>query len=91
MASIFVSGFAPTVKSEEIINFLKNKNLDKECSCDKMKTLKDKHRSSFKLVVPYDKREEYLSADLWPKGITVNHFRNLQRLLRVSTQHQGQT
>lgn len=78
-ASLFLSGLAPEVTTDEIQAFLKEQNLGPALSCDKMKTKKQKFYSSFKLTVPYEKVGEYMCADVWPRGIVINHFRNLQR------------
>lgn len=92
-AYVFVSGFAPEVDASGIVNFLKNNNMESGCSCEKM-TTKFNKKSSFKLEVPSDKKNDYLNAGLWPKGATVNHFLNIQRRVgggflrnRVHQQH----
>lgn len=77
-ASLFLSGLDLEVTTDEIQAFLKEQNLSPAVSCDKMKTKKQKFYSSFKLTVPYEKVDEYMCADVWPKGIVINHFRNLQ-------------
>ena len=78
MAFLFVSGLAPEVNSDGILQYLETKKL-KGCTCKKIKTKKEKYRSSFKLAVPRQDRDKYLVADLWPCGVVINHFLNLQR------------
>ena len=77
---IFISGFETSTKSELIMDYLGTHNLRGGCICIKMITRKDQYYSSFKLGVPPEKKQEVMSADLWPGGITLNHFQNLQRL-----------
>lgn len=83
MASLFVSGLAIDVTAENIIEFLKLNGLDSGCSCEKMKTKKDKYRGSFKLSVPHIDRDKYLAPSLWPVGIIINHFLNIQSRMSV--------
>ncbi|CAH2014073.1 unnamed protein product [Acanthoscelides obtectus] len=78
VSSLFLSGLAPEVTSESVKNFLKENNFN-EYTCEKMKTKKGKYCSSFRLTVPHDDIDKYLCPDLWPRGILINHFRNLQR------------
>lgn len=75
---LFVSGLAPEVKEQDILEYLKNQNL-KPAECIKMKTKKEKYRSSFKLSVSYEEREKFLNTAVWPKNVVINHFLNLQR------------
>lgn len=49
MAFLFVSGLAPDVASENLVQYLKNKGLE-GFTCDKMKTRKEKYRSSLSLL-----------------------------------------
>lgn len=77
---IFLTGFDPTTNEDMIINHLKNNDFGEGCICEKMVTRKDKTKSSFRLGVPQDRRDAIMSANLWPCGIMVNHFINLQRL-----------
>nr|CAI5822019.1 unnamed protein product [Callosobruchus analis] len=46
MAFLFLSGFAPDVNNDEILNFLCDNDLGRNCVCEKMKTRKDKHSAS---------------------------------------------
>lgn len=78
LAWIFLSGFHPDTAPEKISEYLKGNGIN-ECECYKMKTRKDKIKSSFKLSVPMNRRREAMSPDLWPTGIIINHFLNLQR------------
>lgn len=75
---IFVSGLAPKMESNDILDFLKVNKIGDGCTCEKMQT-KNKQVSSFKLGVPYGIKEKVMDAELWPYGVRVNHFLNLQR------------
>ncbi|KAG5884248.1 hypothetical protein JTB14_011737 [Gonioctena quinquepunctata] len=55
------------------------------CACYKMNTGKDKFESSFKISAPANRKKEVMSSDLWPSGITINHFLNLQRRQPLNT------
>lgn len=79
MAFLFISGFAPDIRGTDILEFLKSNNMGDGCDCLKIQTKKDKYRSAFRLAVPYDERDQYFSSALWPQGVLVNHFMNLQR------------
>lgn len=79
MGTIFVSGFDPDTEHQTILDYLKSQNLNDKCICEKMKTVKQKKYSSFKLTVPMEKKNVYMDASLWPKDLIVNHFQNLQR------------
>ena len=79
-AWIFLSGFQAKTSHEDILNYLKENGIN-NCNCYKMHTKKDKIRSSFKLSVPIEKKKEAMSPELWPAGIVINHFLNLQRRL----------
>lgn len=81
-AWFFLSGFGPNTSPENILQYLMENGLQ-NCLCFKMKTKKDKWRSSFKLAAPANKKKEIMSPDLWPSGIIANHFLNLQRRLTV--------
>lgn len=75
---LFLSGLAQDTTNEQIINYIKNK-LDIDCKCDKMKTRKDYHKSSFKLEVPVEGKVKIMSPDIWGKGVVINHFLHLRR------------
>nr|CAI5837104.1 unnamed protein product [Callosobruchus analis] len=78
MSFLFISGLAPDMTSNMVIDYLEEKKLNVNCSCDKMKTKKEKYVSSFRLAVPYCDREKYLDPKLWPTDTLINHFMNLQ-------------
>lgn len=80
-AWVFVSGFDPKITATDILCYLKSQNFE-HCICEKMVTKKDKYKISFKLGVPPNDKEKVMSPDLWPEGIIINHFLNLQRLTR---------
>lgn len=83
MSFLFLSGLDPEVTGQSVAEYLETKNL-KVTNCEKMKTKKSNHHSSFKLTVPYEHREQYLTGDLWPRGVIINHFLNLQRQIKVN-------
>lgn len=80
MAFLFLSGLAPEVSESLILKYLQDNNLETDCRCEKIKTKRDKYRASFRLTVPYNERHKYLCPMLWPKGVIINHFMNLQHL-----------
>lgn len=76
---LFVSGLAPETEPQQILDYLgKNGVLDR-CLCTKMKTRRDGQRSSFKLAVPRQISKKVMSGEMWPRGVLVNHFLNIQR------------
>ncbi|KAG5889285.1 hypothetical protein JTB14_007046 [Gonioctena quinquepunctata] len=77
-AHLFLSVFHPDTKPEEITDYLNNKNFA-DITCEKMKTKKDKQKSSFKLEVPETLVDELMTPNVWMKGVIINHFYNLQR------------
>lgn len=82
-AFLFISGLVPETAEGDVLNFLKSKNLTAECTCQKMKTRKQNYKSSFKLGVPFDDRSKYMAPEIWPKGVFINHFLNIQRQISV--------
>lgn len=88
MAFLFLSGFAPDVKGEQVLEYLKSNKMGNNCDCNKIQTKRDKYRSAFRLAVPYSERENYLIPTLWPQGISVNHFLNIQRQTMARTYRQ---
>lgn len=77
-AWLFVSGLAPETEPQQIQDYLMENGFKGKCVCTKMKTRRDKYRSSFKLAVPRDVSGRIMSGALWPKGVLVNHFLNIQ-------------
>ncbi|KAG5864141.1 hypothetical protein JTB14_022005 [Gonioctena quinquepunctata] len=61
-----------------VTEYLNNKNFA-DITCEKMKTKKDKQKSSFKLEVPETLVDELMTPNVWMKGVIINHFYNLQR------------
>lgn len=76
---LFVSGLGPDVISDNVLSYLANKSMLKGNHCEQIKTKKDNYHSSYKLAVPHSNREKYLNAELWPKGVAINHFLSIQR------------
>lgn len=77
--AIFVTGLVPNTGTEEIMGYLKSNNLGEGVNCEKMITKTDRYKSSFKLTLPNAKKREVMNPELWPNGVTINHFLNLQR------------
>lgn len=75
---IFISGLTMKTKAQDIIEFLKSQQINGDFVCEKM-TTKSKQASSFKLGAPKELVEKVMDPQLWPEGIRINHFRNLQR------------
>jgi len=75
---VFVTGLSNGTEAQDVLNFLKNHQLDKGCVCEKMNT-RSKVASSFKLGIPKLIKDDILDLQLWPTGVSVNHFLNLQR------------
>lgn len=78
VSHLFLSGFSPETEGKDILAFLDRNGIGDGCHCDRMKTIKDRQQSSFKLTVPLQKRDELMSPNLWLKDVLINHFRNLQ-------------
>nr|CAI5830339.1 unnamed protein product [Callosobruchus analis] len=84
LTGLFLSGLTPEATADNIMNFLKEKNLENGCHCEKMKTKKQKYFSSFRLSVPQEDIDKYLDTSLWPKGTIISPFQNLQHRLRTT-------
>ncbi|KAK9887455.1 hypothetical protein WA026_022601 [Henosepilachna vigintioctopunctata] len=78
MSFLVVSGFAPEVTCEAVLNYSKECGLNDYVACERMKTKKEKYQIFFNLAVPLNVEEKYFDADLWPTGIIVNYFQNIQ-------------
>lgn len=76
---LFLSGLAPEVNSNDVMNFLKSKGLEKRSQCEKIQTKKDKYQASFRLTIPSGEHKKFMDANLWPEGVLINHFINIQR------------
>ena len=75
---LFVSGFDPETQNQHITEYIKKHGINKNCICEKMNTKRDKERSSFRLGVPAEYVNEVMSGSMWPVGIVVNFFMNIQ-------------
>lgn len=82
-AYLFITGVAPDAKEENIMEYLRQCDIGNGCNCEKIKTKREKYCSSFKLTVPLEDRPKYLCTEIWPDGVTVNHFLNIQNQGRV--------
>lgn len=78
-AVLFVSGLAPDTAQSDVLEYLKHNGMGDDCTCEKMQTKKDKHKASFRLIVPHSAINQYLCTTLWPRNVIVNHFMNIQR------------
>lgn len=91
---LFLSGLDPSTKKDQIIQYLKEngvENADEAVYCEKMKTKRDKTRSSFRLGVPKSERERIMAENFWTHGIIINHFINLQNLRPSGYREQNRT
>lgn len=79
MAILFLSELAPDVTHSEVLDYLKCNGMGDSCRCEKMQTKKDKHKASFRLIVPQSTLDQYLCSTLWPRDVIINHFMNIQR------------
>ncbi|XP_044745937.1 uncharacterized protein LOC123307619 [Coccinella septempunctata] len=75
---LFVSGLNPDVVAQEVKEYI-DETFNIKCKCEKMKTKKDKFKSSFKIYVPVDSKDKVMNGSMWGKGIIVNHFLHLRR------------
>lgn len=88
---VFLTGLSKNTESGAILEYLESQHRStKDIICEKMKT-KSTQISSFKLRVPKQQADNILDPELWPEGIKVNHFRNLQRpqSMKVSSPEGG--
>ncbi|KAL3270107.1 hypothetical protein HHI36_009165 [Cryptolaemus montrouzieri] len=65
-SELFLTGFDPAVSPEDILEFLKDNEIGNDTECFKMKTRKDGKKSSFKLIIPLERKDQILSTELWP-------------------------
>lgn len=77
-AWLFVSKYKINYQEENVIEYLKKNNPDREFICEKIKNLG--HFNSFKVGVDFDLKDKYLDPEIWPKGITVTNFLFRRRL-----------
>lgn len=89
MRWFFVTGFDPKTGPNDIKDFLVKKGLDRSCVCEQIRTRRDRFCSSFKIGVMSDLRDRVMDADLWPCGVSVNHFLNLQRRRSLGREEMG--
>lgn len=68
----------PTVRAEDIIEYLKEKNI-LNVKCEKITSRRPDEYSSYKVSVPYIYKENILDPQLWPANVCINPF--LLRLL----------
>lgn len=79
LSGVFLSGFDQGTKADDLLKFLEDNNLREGCSCERMDAVKGRRVGSFKLLVPISNKEKIMSPELWPEGVVINHFLNLQR------------
>lgn len=75
---LFVSGLNPDVDAQKVKDYI-DETFNIKCKYGKMKTKKDKFKSSFKIYVPVDSKDKVMNGSMWGKGIIVNHFLHLRR------------
>lgn len=75
---LFLSGLNPNTTSEQVKECI-DETFKIDCKCEKMKTRKDKFKSSFKIYIPVDSKNKVLSGNMWGRGIVINHFLHLRR------------
>lgn len=76
---IFLSGFSTRTTPDTISSYIQSNLGLKDCVCEKLKTRKDKWKSSFKLSVKKHDEEKVMNPELWPSGIIFNNFLNLRQ------------
>lgn len=69
---IFTSGYDTSTTTKEITDYL-NQFQKTEIICEKINT-RNKNTSSFKIGVPYQYKDNFMSSDIWPVGIYVNKY-----------------
>lgn len=68
-----VSGLEPAVTQEDVINYLKGKNID-SVKCEKLNSKRPDEYASYKLSVPVQYKEQIKTPDTWPLNVRVNPF-----------------
>lgn len=75
---LFITGFAPDTSQNDVEAYLESQGVN-EYGVEKLQTRKDKYKSSFKVSVRADSKDDILKPDFWPLGISVGLFLNLRR------------
>ncbi|KAL3273335.1 hypothetical protein HHI36_014784 [Cryptolaemus montrouzieri] len=75
---LFLSGLDPDIGPEEVKEYI-DTTFKISSKCEKMKTKKDRFKSSFKVYVPTDSKQQVLNENMWGKGIVINHFLHIRR------------
>ncbi|KAL3281433.1 hypothetical protein HHI36_004641 [Cryptolaemus montrouzieri] len=75
---LFLSGLDPDIEPEEVKEYI-DTTFKMSSKCEKMKTKKDRFKSSFKVYVPTDSKQQVLNENMWGKGIVINHFLHIRR------------
>ncbi|KAL3274840.1 hypothetical protein HHI36_019623 [Cryptolaemus montrouzieri] len=75
---LFLSGLDPDIEPEEVKEYI-DTTFKISSKCEKMKTKKDRFKSSFKVYVPTDSKQQVLNENMWGKGIVINHFLHIRR------------
>lgn len=76
---LFLSGLSEDSTAHEVGTYLRENGVEK-CITEKLHT-KRQHVSCFKIGVPEENESEVLGSDFWPKGLFINKFLNLKRLV----------
>ncbi|KAL3289100.1 hypothetical protein HHI36_003541 [Cryptolaemus montrouzieri] len=64
---LFLSGLDPDIEPEEVKEYI-DTTFKISSKCEKMKTKKDRFKSSFKVYVPTDSKQQVLNENMWEKG-----------------------
>ncbi|KAL3279357.1 hypothetical protein HHI36_016863, partial [Cryptolaemus montrouzieri] len=80
---LFVSGLSTDTTPQDKIKFVQDSGKD-GCTCEKIKTRKERKYSCFRFDVPRREKNIILDARFWPAGTTVNSFLNLRSLVPQS-------
>lgn len=80
---LFVSRLAEDTRDEDVKNYLKTNGFP-NCECETILTKKRRYYRSFKLGIPTDRKSEVLDPSFWPKGVLINDFLNLKRIVSTN-------
>ncbi|KAL3287016.1 hypothetical protein HHI36_001502 [Cryptolaemus montrouzieri] len=63
---LFLSGLDPDIEPEEVKEYI-DTTFKISSKCEKMKTKKDRFKSSFKVYVPTDSKQQVLNENMWER------------------------
>ncbi|KAL3283721.1 hypothetical protein HHI36_024039 [Cryptolaemus montrouzieri] len=64
---LFLSGLDPDIEPEEVKEYI-DTTFKMSSKCEKMKTKKDRFKSSFKVYVPTDSKQQVLNENMWERN-----------------------